>query len=126
MHEIEQLKEALRSAGPADWVTAALSAVEEPGMVLCRKSNATPSADSLVRIYTIRLQHCREDIRSHIESLLHGLRALPGSTRISIKPFLSDSRLIGSFWTSGRLIGCITGPPDPPEALLGNVKTATK
>jgi hypothetical protein len=95
-------------------------------MSFCGKSNATVSADSLLRIYNIKLKHCREDIRSHIESLRNALRELPASTPISIKPFLSGSRLIGSFWTSGYLIACITGPGNPPEDLLGDFKMASK
>jgi len=84
MDEIERLREALRSARPGDWVTAALSALDEPDISFCGKSNTAVSADSLVRIYSVRLEHCRQDIRSDIESLLSALRELAGSTPIFI------------------------------------------
>jgi hypothetical protein len=117
MDEIERLREALRSARPGDWVTAALSALDEPDISFCGNSNTGVSADSLVRIYSVRLEHCRQDIRSDIESLLSALRELAGSTPIFIKPFLGKRRLIGSFWTSERLVGCIIGSPDTPADL---------
>ena len=126
MDEIKQLKEALRSAPPEEWVSAALSALDEPGMSYCGKSSATVPAHYVLDIYKIKLTLCREDVRSHIESLLNALRELPSSTPISIKPFLGGSRFIGSFWTSGRLIACITNPGKPPENLLEGFKTASK
>jgi hypothetical protein len=92
-------------------------ALDEPDISFCGKSNTAVSADSLVRIYSVRLEHCRQDIRSDIESLLSALRELAGSTPIFIKPFLGKRRLIGSFWTSERLVGCITGSPDTPADL---------
>jgi hypothetical protein len=123
MDEIERLREALRSARPEGWVTAALSALDEPDMSCCGNSNTAASADSLVGIYSVRLKHCRQDVRSQIESLLSALRELAGSTPIFVRPFLGKRRFIGSFWTSEHLIGCITGPPDTP-ADLDQLKTA--
>jgi hypothetical protein len=126
MDEIKQLREALCRARTEDWVTAALSALDELGMSFCGKSNAAVSADSLDHIYSVRLTHCHEGVCSHIEALLSALRKLPGSTPIFTKPFLCDSRLISSFWSSGHLIACITGPPDPPEHLAGDLKSASR
>jgi hypothetical protein len=126
MSEIERLREALRSAQSQDWVATALSALDEPGMSFCGKSNASVSADSLVRIYTIRLEHCQQGVRSDIESLLNVLRKLPSSTPIFIKPFLGQNRIVASFWTSEQLIACITGPRDAPEDPIAGVKMAAK
>ena len=44
MEDIQQLRQALHSAQPEDWVTAALTALDEPGMSFSGKSNTATAA----------------------------------------------------------------------------------
>jgi hypothetical protein len=124
MDEVQRLRDGLRSARPGDWVTTALSALDEPGIRYFGKSNTAVSADDLIGSYHVRLKHCRQDVRSDIESLLSALRELAGSTPIFVKPFAGNRHFVWAFWTSERVVGCITGRSDTPSDLLDEVKAA--
>lgn len=129
MDELERLRDALRSAPPESWVNSALSALDEPSMSFCGKSNATTRAGGLVSIYNIRLKHCRERGLpcSGIESLLDALQHVPASAEIFIKPFLGETSFVGAFWDSNtRLIACIAGSRRPLENLPEDFKMVIK
>ncbi|HEY4370023.1 MAG TPA: hypothetical protein VGN07_22510 [Steroidobacteraceae bacterium] len=119
INELEELRAALRSLPSADWATRALTALADPALRYSgnRESGSTAATD-LRRIYEIRLARQKErgTVASGMEELVSELRVADDAERIRIVPFLSESYVVGAFYSpAGRLIGCISGPHDKPE-----------
>jgi hypothetical protein len=113
MSEKQRLADALERHANTAWGTAALSAVDDDEVVFAGSPNRPGSntAGDLLRIYRLRLDHCRErGIEAYgITELIESLIGREQSEVIEIQPFIGPRSSVAAFWdTAGNLVGCVT------------------
>jgi hypothetical protein len=120
MTEKQRLSDALRHDGSVQWKAVALSVVEDDQVVFAGNSDsaASSTAGDLLRIYRLRLKHCRQqgiDVPGLVE-LLESLGGHSEGTIIQVQPFRGPTRSVIAFWdASCHLVGCVTILGQDPE-----------
>ena len=128
-NERERLVVALKRHSGKAWAATALSALEDPSVVVAGNSGSQPTGTvgDLTRLYRIRLAHCREQkVNAHgIAELLEALSGLPASEKIEIQPFLGQRSGVDAFWNeAGDLVGCVTVLDWSPDRGRANLEFA--
>lgn len=114
MSDKQLLENALEKyAGTMAWGRAALAVIARPEVVFAGSHNspASNTAGELLRIYRMKLDHCRErGIEAHgIMELIESLASRAQGEVIEVRPFVGPQNSVVAFWsTSGDLVGCIT------------------
>lgn len=114
MSDKELLANALEKyAGVTAWGRAALAVIARPDVVFAGNHNspASNTAGELLRIYRMKLDHCRErGIEAHgIAELIESLASRAQSEVIEVRPFIGPQDSVAAFWNAtGDLVGCVT------------------
>jgi hypothetical protein len=130
MSEKQRLADALkRQVGTTAWAAAALSAIDDPQVIFAgnRNSPASNTAGGLLRIYQLKLDHCREQgIAAHgIAELIESLRGRTQNEVIEVQPFIGPQSSVAAFWdTAGNLVGCVTVLGRDTESARQNLEFA--
>jgi hypothetical protein len=127
--EKQKLIDALRRAAQTEWVTVALSALDDQQVIFAglpghRVGN---TAGGFLRIYRIRLVHSSEQgiVADGLVELIEYLVRQPSDAFIEGQPFLGPESYVAAFWDAfGNLVGCVTILGGDPESGRRNLDYA--